>query len=84
MKTLILSIAFAGIFAAVSPVHADDQALQRQLEVTREQVRGMLKKPENCKVMCEEMMKDKNAKKMMCEMMAKDPEAMKMMKGKKE
>ena len=82
MKTLILSIVSAGLFAAVIPVHADDQALQRQLEVTREQVRGLLKSPDTCKVMCEEMMKDKKAKKMMCGMMAKDPEAMKMMMAK--
>ena len=83
MKKLMMMTALSCAFAAQTmPAFADDQALQQRLQVTREQVRGMLKKPENCKVMCEEMMKNKNAKKMMCEMMMKDPEAMKMMKGK--
>lgn len=80
MKTRILTITLASIFAiTLLPARADDQALQRRLEVTRGQVRGLLKSPESCKVMCEEMMKDKKAKKMMCETMMKDPDAMKTM-----
>ena len=71
---VLLLVRPTGLFSgAITPAHADDQALQQRVQVTREQVRGLLAKPETCKVMCEEMMKDRNAKKMMCEMMAKDP-----------
>jgi hypothetical protein len=83
MKTLAILVVATGLFAgAIIPAHADDPALSQRLEVTREQFRGMLKKAETCKMMCEELMKDENAKKMMCELMAKDPEAMKMMMAK--
>jgi hypothetical protein len=81
MKKLAILMAATGIFASATiPAWADSQP--PNIELIREQARGMLKEPGSCKVVCEEMMKNKNAKKMMCEMMAKDPEAMKMMMAK--
>jgi hypothetical protein len=81
MKTRILTIAISGFLAAMlMPAQADDPALQRHLEATREQVRGLIKRPETCRMLCEEIVKDKKAKAMICEMTMRELEAMKRMR----
>lgn len=79
----MMTVVSGFLAAQITPAFADaTSAHKEQIEHARREVSEVLKTPEGCKAMCEEMMGNKHAKKMMCEMMAKDPEAMKMMKAK--